>query len=320
MATLREIAQQVGVSNATVSRVLNKDKTLSVSDDVRDRIFEVAHALGYVPTRLRKVALDEGIVVGVADWHILREDEENAMLSVFSRMAKQHCKTPVNFISLRMGEAQRVDAVLALGRFTPSEVVFLKKQSFSILFVDSNQEGYQFDRLNIDHTNAIEEAIAYYHGEKGYTDFAAMSGVYEKNGVTIGKMRQRAFHDLLMREQLADPERLLCGDKTAESGAAMAKTLLAQEKLPQVLFVGSEELAEGALEAFAQAGVNIPKALEVVVYQDILTGHSLEQPLPKLEIYTEDMWKLAIRVLMDRISGRFTEASTVLMPSRFRTV
>ena len=47
MATIKDIAQQVGVSTATVSRVLNYDETISVTDDTRDAIFETAERLNY---------------------------------------------------------------------------------------------------------------------------------------------------------------------------------------------------------------------------------------------------------------------------------
>ena len=38
MATIKDIAEKAGVSQATVSRVLNQDATLSVSEDTRSRI------------------------------------------------------------------------------------------------------------------------------------------------------------------------------------------------------------------------------------------------------------------------------------------
>ena len=56
MATIRDVAQAAGVSVTTVSRVLNKDAALSVSNEVRARIFQCAHALGYVSPRQRKAA------------------------------------------------------------------------------------------------------------------------------------------------------------------------------------------------------------------------------------------------------------------------
>ena len=47
MATLKKIANISGFSLATVSRVLNFDNNLSVTDETRKRIFEVAEELNY---------------------------------------------------------------------------------------------------------------------------------------------------------------------------------------------------------------------------------------------------------------------------------
>jgi LacI family transcriptional regulator len=53
MVTLKEIAQSVGVSTATVSRVLNFDLTLSVTAETRRAIIEKAEALNYETPRRR---------------------------------------------------------------------------------------------------------------------------------------------------------------------------------------------------------------------------------------------------------------------------
>ena len=47
MATIKDIAQTAGVSPATVSRVLNYDKSMSVSDETRKKIFNIAEQLNY---------------------------------------------------------------------------------------------------------------------------------------------------------------------------------------------------------------------------------------------------------------------------------
>ena len=54
MATLKEIAQEAGVSLATVSRVLNEDPSLSVKDETRQKIFEIAERLEYKTSSARK--------------------------------------------------------------------------------------------------------------------------------------------------------------------------------------------------------------------------------------------------------------------------
>ena len=47
MATIKEIAQILGVSNATVSRVLNHDPEISVSEQTRSAILRTADEIGY---------------------------------------------------------------------------------------------------------------------------------------------------------------------------------------------------------------------------------------------------------------------------------
>ena len=51
MVTMKEIAQKSGFSQATVSRLLNGDPTLSVKEETRRRIIEVSEQLGYATDR-----------------------------------------------------------------------------------------------------------------------------------------------------------------------------------------------------------------------------------------------------------------------------
>ena len=54
MATIKDIAQAAGVSSATVSRVLNHDQSMSVSDETRKKIFAVAEQLQYKKIKKQK--------------------------------------------------------------------------------------------------------------------------------------------------------------------------------------------------------------------------------------------------------------------------
>ena len=61
MVTIKEIAATVGVSSATVSRVLNYDSTLSISNRKRQAIIETAEALNYATPRNRNRAIQQGL-------------------------------------------------------------------------------------------------------------------------------------------------------------------------------------------------------------------------------------------------------------------
>ena len=51
MATLKDIALKAGVSQSTVSRILNNDQTLNVTDETRKKVLEVAQKLNFVLCR-----------------------------------------------------------------------------------------------------------------------------------------------------------------------------------------------------------------------------------------------------------------------------
>ena len=81
MATIKEIAKLAHVSAATVSRVLNQDETLSVTPEVKNQIIKIAHELKYVPPKMRHAKRDRQIVIGVADWHIVRRDRPDVSIT-----------------------------------------------------------------------------------------------------------------------------------------------------------------------------------------------------------------------------------------------
>jgi len=47
MATLKEIALAAKVSQSTVSRILNNDPNLKVSDETRKKVLDTSYKLGY---------------------------------------------------------------------------------------------------------------------------------------------------------------------------------------------------------------------------------------------------------------------------------
>ena len=58
MATIKDIAKAAEVSISTVSRILNLDKTLNVSEDTRKRVLSIAEEMNYVTIRERKSKLN----------------------------------------------------------------------------------------------------------------------------------------------------------------------------------------------------------------------------------------------------------------------
>ena len=194
MATIKDVAQAAQVSTAAVSRVLNKDDNISVSPEVRARIFQAAHVLGYVSPRQRKAAEHKThLVIGVADWRIIRPDRHNVRLSSLSCLVQMMTdQYEVTFIRLTFGEPQKVDGIIALGVFSEKEIDFLRSLSFAIVFVNSNQHNYEFDQVQVDFDRGQEQMVSYLLDQKRYTGLGYIGGIYDGPNGRIGAHRLAA--------------------------------------------------------------------------------------------------------------------------------
>lgn len=320
MATIKEVAQIAQVSAATVSRVLNKDDSISVSPEVRMRIFQAAHALGYVSPRQRRLsAQKKKLVIGVADWRIIRPDRPNVRLSGLSCIVQMMTdQYEVAFVRLSFGEAREVDGVIAFGEFNDSELDFLRSLSFAIVFINSNQYSYEFDQVKVDFDAGHQQMVSYLLDRKRYTGIGYIGGLYEGGGFRIGVHRLEALRKILEDRGQYRPETIHVGEISRESGYELARKAYREHGLAEAMLLGSDEVAEGALEAFRELGVRVPKDVAVVIYQDLQTLESKWPTGTCLEMFPDYVWENALELLFGRISQRRSQPVTVLVPAHLK--
>ena len=115
MAGIKDIAISCGVSAATVSRVLNEDPTLSVSDTVRSAVEAEAARLGYKTPRQRKNAL-LGVMLVLSP--IDKPGFEEKLLDALKPMAR------MEGIDLMLSQPKKTDGIIALGEFSEEEISY----------------------------------------------------------------------------------------------------------------------------------------------------------------------------------------------------
>ena len=320
MATIKEVAEAAQVSAATVSRVLNKDDSISVSPEVRMRIFQAAHALGYVSPRQRRLsAQKKKLVIGVADWRIIRPDRPNVRLSGLSCIVQMMTdQYEVSFVRLSFGEARDVDGVIAFGEFSDRELDFLRSLSFAIVFINFNQYSYEFDQVKVDFDAGHQQMVSYLLDRKRYTGIGYIGGLYEGDGFRIGVHRLEALRKILEDRGQYRPEIIHVGEISRESGYELAMKAYREHGLAEAMLLGSDEVAEGALEAFRELGVRVPKDVAVVIYQDLQTLESKWPTGTCLEMFPDYVWENALELLFGRISQRRSQPVTVLVPAHLK--
>ena len=320
MATIKDVAQAAQVSAAAVSRVLNKDDNISVSPEVRARIFQAAHSLGYVSPRQRRAAEHKkNLVIGVADWRIVRPDRHNVRLSSLSCLVQMMTdEYEVSFQRLVFGQPQRVDGVIALGVFNEAEVDFLRSLSFAIVFVNSDRQSYEFDQVQVDFDRGMEQVVSYLLDRKQYTGVGYIGGIYDGANGRIGGHRLAGLRRILEERGAYREDFFHVGEMSKESGYALAKKAVEDNALAEAMLLGSDEVAEGALEAFRELGVRIPKDVAVIIYQDVQTLESKWPTGTCLEMYPDYVWENALELLFGRIRQKRSQAVTVMVPTHLK--
>lgn len=317
MATIKEISQLAEVSIATVSRVLNQDETIVVSPEVKKRIFKIAHELKYVPPRMRHTQKKREIVIGVADWHIIRKDRTNIRLSSLDIIVKSMSgNSEVRFERMDKGTPGQYDGIIAFGVFSEEEMEFLRMQGYAIVFINSDPKDYEYDSIVMDFNKGIHEMLSYLVDQKKYRSVGYIGGLYEEGQVKIGYRRLEGIKAAFNQKELYEDKYFYLGDISKESGYELAKRAVESGCLPEAVLLGSEEVAEGALEAFYDAGLRIPKDVAVVIYKDIETLESKWPTFTKVRMFPEIVWQTAIKLLFEQIREGRKDNMTIYLPTK----
>ena len=120
MATIKDIANQAGVSIATVSRVLNFDDTLNVTDATKQRIFEVAEELNYIKKKEKNIKKST-YKVAIANWYTEKEEVlDPYYLSIRMAIEKKCASENIEVVKLSpffTTYIKEVDGIIAIGKF-----------------------------------------------------------------------------------------------------------------------------------------------------------------------------------------------------------
>ena len=96
---------------------------------------------------------------------------------------------------------------------------------------------------------------------------------------------------------------LFPGTYNMESGTAAAEHLLASGELPTAVFAGNDEMAIGLIHRLRQEGIDCPRDISVVGFDDIAVARFFDPPLTTMRQPREDIGRMATRTLIDIIDG-----------------
>ncbi|MEH6907685.1 LacI family DNA-binding transcriptional regulator [Neobacillus drentensis] len=312
MATIKDIAQIAGVSIATVSRVLNYDTTLSVGDETKKRIFEVAEELSYKKKPARR---QESGKIALLQWYTEKEELEDLYYMSIRLGVENQCRQQGiqvtkyfqdNYEDLKEDDIQ---GLIAIGKFSEKQVSELLKITKNIVFVDTSPDEERFDSIVVDFERATKKVLDHFL-KKGHEKIGYIGGreAFKDQTSIIEDPREWTFKCYLTDKGLADEAFMYVGAFSAEDGHALMKKAIHEhgDRLPTAFFAGNDSIAVGALRALLEEGIPVPDRVNIIGVNDISISKYVFPALSTVKVYTETMGETAVDTLLERIAGRKT--------------
>ncbi|MFC4766184.1 LacI family DNA-binding transcriptional regulator [Effusibacillus consociatus] len=321
MATLKDIALRANVSNATVSRVLNQDHTLSVTEETRQRILAIAEQLKYKPSRKRNIKhnvnIEENAKLGLLLWCSQQEEYNDPyFLSIREGIEREFSDLGIEIAkTMRAGgngsdfSVNELDGLIVVGKIAADDIEKISMQMNNIVFVDYSPDPERYDSVVIDFGRATETAIEYLlnlgHKKIGYIGGRIYIGTHGSERRTeLPDERLVTYEKIMKNRGLDHSNHFYLGDWTTTDGYEMMKRAIEKGNLPSAFLVASDPMAIGAVRALHEAGIKVPDDVAIVSFDDIELAQYVTPSLTTVKAFTEQMGRTAVNLLLERLNGR----------------
>ncbi|WP_141503440.1 LacI family DNA-binding transcriptional regulator [Paenibacillus luteus] len=328
MATIKDIALKAKVSIATVSRVLNYDPGISVADETRKRIFEVAQELNYKTLRQRNgTVVKERYKVGLVNWY---SDQEEMLdpyylairLGIERECFQRQIELVKFFVHGNTGNkglpCESLDGIIAIGRFEKEDLDCFPEGFENIVFVDSTPDDNRFDSVVIDLRKSVFEVLDYLVG-LGHAAIGYIGGHNKVNDKRVRDERELVFMEWLSKRGLFHAEYVFTGDHLySEDGYMLMKKAISAPHRPTAFFIENDSMAVGALRALHEANLRVPQEVSIVGFNDIAISEFLQPPLTTVKVHMEHMGETAVELLADRMAHKREISKKIVLPTRLQ--
>lgn len=314
--TIRDVAQQAGISISTVSHILNGDDW-PVSPVVRQRVLEIVEQLNYRPNAIARSMVKRktatiGLVINEVDNPLFVPvvGAVNAVLQPagYHLVLASAPDLQSEIEAIETLRAQQVDGfifmVLSLS-YPIDHLVRLKEDGVPFVVINRYVEDEDINQILLDDWGAAYSATNRLI-DLGHIRIGTVSGPLHNDPPRRSALeRHRGWQQALTERRLdVRPEWILKGHYTYEGGYHAIRCFLAQQEekqleRPTALFVANDMMAIGALKALQQAGVRVPQEMAMIALGDPPFAAYTVPALTTLALPTPEAGGLAARMLLD---------------------
>jgi LacI family transcriptional regulator len=321
--TQYDVAKLAGVSQTTVSNILNNNAAISIPEETRQRILAAIEQLGYIPDRnARSLRTQKTYTIAA-----IIPDITNPYYPSFMRgiqdVAESHDYDLITYNSdgicdkeakcLRSIQHNRVDGLITALFHDHDD--FLIGLDIPVVKLDLPIHGsHPFDIVYFDNIAGARMVVNHLVAKR-YLPIAMIAGVPN----TPADQRSVGYRLALEENNLPVDENLVIRGNYAEEGGYEAmQVLLKLPKRPRAVFAANDLMAMGAMLAIHEAGLRIPQDIAIAGVDDIPAARLVNPPLTTINQFQENIGRQAAEMLFERINGSVIEGGrTVGYPYEF---
>lgn len=323
-ATIKDVATLAGVSQATVSYVLNNETTAKISGTTRKRVSAAASKLNYRPSvfaRSLKNKSTQAIALVIPDVinpffpEVVRGAEDVASKFGYSLIL---CNTDDDLGKeshyFEMLKDRWIDGIIFSGvaenRGEEEVIKKILESDIPLVLVDREIENLEINSAIIDNVKAGYIATKHLV-ELGHENIGIISGPLS---LKIHRDRIKGYQKALAESGVPFNELLIKGTTYREErGYRTMKEFLLLKRVPTAIFAFGDFLAIGVIRAIRDKGLKIPEDLAVVGFDDILISRFIDPPLTTVAQPKYQMGAIAIQMLIKMIKKEPLENSKVVL-------
>ena len=319
----RDVARAANVSQSTVSRVMNGHA--SIRSETRERVQRAVTTLGYVPNaaarslitrRTRLLGLVVSNITNSFYPEIIEAITSRAMAdgyTVIVGSAGERASSQAEY--LRLLAEQRAEGVILTSTLLgdAADLRRLAASGLPIVLANRSREDLPVDSVALDNVNAARLAVAHLagHGRRRIAYVGGRADAATDRDRFAGYLEGMAAHGIEVEQALVSHGEFTQGFGYEQTGRLLDATVV------DAIIAGDDTVALGCLDALADRGSRVPQDVAVVGFDDIPAAGLRGIGLTTVSSSAKDMGWIALSLLLDRTSGRYTGLPRrVVLPAR----
>lgn len=302
-ATLNDVAREAEVSRALVSIVMRGAPGASAA--TRTRVRAVADALGYRPdVRARSLAGQKSRLVGVMFGLGVGAFHFDLLDALYTAAEDQGLHLVLTALTAGRDEQQAalsledfgIDGLVMLG---PPTAHPLLAGTAPVVVVGWDVEDPRVDVVRTSDGHGMRQAVDHLVS-LGHRRIAHVDG----GDVLIAASRRQGYAEAMRAHGLDAEIRVVTGGQTQLDGQRAARALLEHDELPTALVAYNDDVAVAAMGLLAQQGIEVPRHLSVVGYDDSQAAALSPVPLTSVAQRPAELARLAVERVLARTQHR----------------